>query len=628
MAGRKIAPPNHDNLVDYFFDELSKGLEEISQTKDEKLLAEKIDNTFVEEFPIGFEPYNGIWRYEPVDTKYFFNKMIPEPLTPKQQEAVNIICGVGPFEFTNLDYEEADLMWGKGSGKDSTIAKAMTYQGYKLSCLIDPQKFLGLGKGSPIDIVNVASNSQQAKDIFFKYLTNFVKMCKDPNNGYNWFSTKNFWFDVGSRKFEYMDLREKEGDIKVKQIEFGRGITCHSLTSDRFTAEGLTIVLAVMDEIGALKPDKVFGAKNVEGSKMIGQYKSLGTSVRRSTQYGKLVCISYKYGTNCAMSMLVRKNEKDAKKFVRKYSVYEVRTDKKESELRKQFASDYISDPELAAMMYECKDPKIETDRLFSNIFVIKNCIDVQRKFTINPIVGGENIIKDISRGVDYILEPWFKGNDEYYYTAHIDLAKGQVWKGGDAIGLVLGHLQQMRVTYDAAWIEFYKQQYNLDLSEFQGQLRVGVVFDLAVQIICTQAQQEARIADIRKFVIDLQEKRKFGLLKVTLDRWGSEETLQEFNRSGIEAEQLSMDKSKAPFHTLKDYMQQGIAKFYANEVLERELEELIDTGAKVDHPEISVKRFQMEGVEHGSKDIADGAAGVLTTLTKELVDGGSIVFG
>lgn len=628
MGSKNLSPKSgYDNLQDFYFEELTKGMSEISKTKDERLLENKIDDITVETFPMGFTPYNDVWRYEPVNSKYFFSKMVGEALTPLQQETVDIICSADPFQFTDLKYDEVDDMWGKGSGKDSTIAKALTYQSYKLACLIDPQKFLGLGKGSPIDIVNVASNADQAKNIFFKYLSNFVKMTRDPETGYNWFATKNFWFDVGKRKFEYMDLREKDGQIRIKTIEFGRGITCHSLTSERFTGEGLTIVLAIMDEIGAMRPEKVFGAKGAE-NKMIGQYKSLGTSIRRSTKFGKLVCISYKYGTNCPMSILIRKNEKDTKKFVRKYSVYEVRTDKGEKELKEQFASDYKDDPELAAMVYECKDPKIETDRLFSNLYIIRNAVDVNRKFSINPLTNKQHVITDISRHVDELLESWFKGNEDFYYAVHIDLAKGQTWKNGDAIGFALGHIQEMRISYDKAWIEYYKKQYEIDLSEYEGQLRMGIVIDLACQIICNRDQQEVRIADVRKFAIDLQEKRGFGLSKVTLDRWGSEETIQEFNRHDIEAEQLSMDRSKAPFHTMKDYMQQGIFKIYKNDIWVRECSELIDTGKKIDHPELSVKRFEMEGIERGSKDIADATAGVTFTLVQELINGSEVFFG
>ena len=116
------------------------------------------------DFPEGFEPFNQIWRYEPVDSKYYFKNMIGESLTDVQQEeACDIICGESPFEFTNTNFKEVDLFWGKRGGKDATIAKIFSYQCYRLACLVNPQNFLGTGVGSSIDIVNVSKSGKQAK---------------------------------------------------------------------------------------------------------------------------------------------------------------------------------------------------------------------------------------------------------------------------------------------------------------------------------------------------------------------------------------------------------------------------------------------------------------------------------
>jgi len=71
--------------------------------------------------------------------------------------------------------------------------------------------------------------------------------------------------------------------------------------------------------------------------------------------------------------------------------------------------------------------------------------------------------------------------------------------------------------------------------------------------------------------------------------------------------------------------MQQGVWKTYEHPILLRELEEVIDTGKKIDHPVISQRRFEEEGMDNGSKDCADCAAGVTHTLVKELVNGGEI---
>jgi len=614
-----------DNMGTFFVNEFMDGLEDLCKTDEEKNKDEPKEEVN-ELYPVGFRPYNDIWRHEPVTSSYFSKKMLGEAFTPLQQETVDIICGKSPFEFTDMKYEEVNAMWGKRSGKDSTLAKSALYQCYKLCCLFFPQEFIGMGVGSSIDIVNVASTSEQAKNVFFKYLSSFMKLTKDPNTNKNWFASKNFWWDVGRSTFRYSDLRDKDGDIKIKNIEFGRGITCHSLTSERFTAEGLNILLAFMDELGAMRLEKVFGTDE----RMVGQYDSLSATARSTSTngYGKLVVMSYKYGKNCPMSILVKKNKKDKKKFVRVYSVYDVRTDTPESRLRSQFASQYARDPEKAAMMYECKDPKVETDSLYSNIYFINKAIDVEKKYTINPFKGEKIIVNNIYAGIDNLLEDWFKGSNDFFYTMHLDLAKGQVWKGHDAAAIALGHTQEMRLYLDDFIIGYYRQNFNQDLSGLQGQLRMGIVMDLVVQIICKRQDKEVNLKDIRDFAIGLQEKRGFELFKVTIDGWQSVETIQEFNRKGIEAELLSVDKTPAPHHTQKDFVHMGLFKIYDHFVWKRETKELIEVNNKIDHPELSTDRFEEEGNEKGSKDVVDCTAGVTFNLSNEISDGGNVFFG
>ena len=63
---------------------------------------------------------------------------------------------------------EVILQLGKGSGKDFTSTVACAYIVYKLLCLKDPARYFGKPSGDAIDIINVAINAQQAKNVFFK----------------------------------------------------------------------------------------------------------------------------------------------------------------------------------------------------------------------------------------------------------------------------------------------------------------------------------------------------------------------------------------------------------------------------------------------------------------------------
>ena len=615
-----------ENVGDFYLDSILNGFENLTLSHDDVLKDTASKIRVDENFPIGFRPHNEVWRYEPVTNKYFCQRFLGFNPTEKQLEAIDVVCGVDPFDFTNMKYEEVDLMWGKRSGKDSIIAITCVIQCYRLCCLVNPQEFLGLGVGSSIDVVNVASNSDQAKKAFFTYLKNYVRITKDPSTGLNWFASRNFWYDVGTQDFKYMDLRDKDGGIKQTHVEFGRSVNCHSLTSERFTAEGLNIILAVMDEVGAMKPERVFG----DEERLIGQYDSLSATVRATSKYGKMVAISYKYGRNCPMSILIKRNKKDPKKFVRVYSTYDVRTDKGEKVLRAQFASEYAKDPEKAAMMYECKNPKVESDNLYSNIFFLNRAMESgeDAKYSINPVRGKRITIDNIYADMDDLLDAWFKGNPDYYYAVHLDLAKGRVWHKQDAIGLAMGHLQEMRLHFDPLVIKYYKEQFNQDISELQGQLRMGIVVDLLLQITCKPEDGEVNLSDVRRFVINLHEKRQFEIYKVTIDGWQSLETLQEFNRKGFDAELLSVDRDVVCHHTQKDLIQMGLFKTYEHKIWHRETRELLDLGNKIDHPEISVDRFEEEGYDHGSKDVTDASAGMVHTLSTELEEGGGIFYG
>ena len=612
-----------EDIGEFFMDEYLNGMDDLTRNHEDRLKDAATDEQN-ELFPPGFIPYNDVWRYEPVDSNYFCRKFVGFDPTPLQQEALNVVCGEDPFKFTNSDYEEIDLMWGKRSGKDSIIALGIDYQSYKMSCMVDPQSFLGFGPGSSIDIVNVASNADQAKKVFFSYIVTYLKMCKDPETKRNWFATRNFWWDVGKNDFVYMDLREKDGHIQKGQVDFGRGIKCHSLTSERFTAEGLNLILAIMDEFGSMRPEKVFG----DTERLIGQYDSLSATVRATStkRFGKLLVMSYKYGKNCPMSMLIKRNKKDPKKFVKVYSVYDVRKDVEESKLKEMFASEYLKDPEKAAMMYECKEPQTDVEALYSNIFILKRAFDTAGKYTVNPIRNKLVTIDNISVGADKLLESWFVGDPNKYYTIHFDLAKGRVYKKQDAAALAMGHIEEMKLSFDKYWVEFYKKFYGVDLTELEGQIRYGVVIDLAIQIVCTPDDQEVRLSEVRQFGIDLSRKRGFNIFKATIDGWQSVETVQELNRNGLETELLSVDKTPVAHHTMKDFVQLGLFKIYEHPIWERETSELEDLGNKVDHPELSTKRFELEGYEHGSKDVADCTAGVCYTLSSEMSEGGDIL--
>jgi hypothetical protein len=160
---------------------------------------------------------------------------------------------------------EVILQLGKGSGKDHTSTIGCAYLVYKLLCLKDPARYFGKPPGDAIDIINVAINAQQAKNVFFKGFKG--KVARSP-----WFAGKY--------------------DAKADNIEFDKAITVYSGHSERESHEGLNLILAILDEISGFAMDNASGNENAKTGEAI--YKAFRASVdSRFPDYGKVVLLSF-----------------------------------------------------------------------------------------------------------------------------------------------------------------------------------------------------------------------------------------------------------------------------------------------------------------------------------------------
>jgi hypothetical protein len=160
---------------------------------------------------------------------------------------------------------EIILQLGKGSGKDFTSTVACAYIVYKLLCLKDPARYFGKPSGDAIDLINVAINAQQAKNVFFKGFK--TKIEKSP------------WF---AGKYE----------AKVDSIGFDKSITVYSGHSERESHEGLNLLLAVLDEISGFASEVATG--NEQGKTADNIYKAFRGSVdSRFPDLGKVVLLSF-----------------------------------------------------------------------------------------------------------------------------------------------------------------------------------------------------------------------------------------------------------------------------------------------------------------------------------------------
>ena len=543
------------------------------------------------------------WKEKPVSIEIFCEDFIREKLFPKQLDFTNAMVGASAFDFSD-DYDEGHAFWGKGSGKDRTIAKMVAYVCYKLCCLKNPQRFLrekyglSIGEGDSIDIANMSVNARQANNVFFKKFKTLLKRCLNPNTGNNWFVEQG------------VDLRESYDLLKF-EVNFHNGVTAHSLNSETNTGEGLNLFIATVDEFGMFPVDDAFEL-----------IESLRTTIQsRFKKFGSLAVISFHYYRNDPMQMLYELEKDNPRVYSSKASTYDVNL----LVSKKDLGEFYSRNLEKSKMTFECESSASEGGYVTKKYMISKMFTP---KFE-NPIKG-ELISVDTSFLPNLQFKSWFKGSAGLLYTIHVDMATGKIQdKSGnvnknalDCAGITLLHADKMFPKIDDKLMKDLAKEGIIIEKMGEEIQRKGMIIDLSIQLMAKQGS-EIQFSDVRKFILRLKEFYGFNIILATYDGWQSKDSIQILNENGIEAEQLSVDKTNDAYDTWKELMYQQLIKAYPNNIAEREAKELIVTDkGKIDHPEKSWERYKTEKIQKGSKDVMDSIVGaVLTAYNKIPVD-------
>jgi len=548
---------------------------------------------------------------QPVSAEIFFRDWLKSPLFPRQQKAVSAAFN-GGYTMLSEKFNEFVLAWGKGSGKDLTIACLLCYTIYWLCCLNDPQETLGIKSGEPIDVVNVAFDADQAKSVFFEKFVRMVSQTIDPVTG------KNFFEELG------MNI---DRDIIRNAILFPKNIRAWAMNSRESKSEGKNVVLGIFDEIGTFRFDQ---AQNIR--------KHIRTSARtRCPKHYKLFYISYLTSPNDYMSYLLDRAEDGhmPKTYCDRAATWDIRSDKKCLPEIKKYAvhketykEEFDEDPSTAMLMYECKIPKYRANNFIKRADRITDCINYERE---SPVILEENDSESALNRfwthniMEEELEHWFRpyhtheievmereyennpsdelaqkikfekekhANAQYY--VHIDLSRGVV----DCAGIAMGH------TYHI-----------LD--------KTKIYVDLMLQIRSPKSEDKSKEIDLNEileFVITkLFKKLKFPIIKVTADGWNSALFLNICEKNGISAKIISLEKNTGPYDTLKDFIYKRDINYYLYPPAIRELTELLITDRnKIDHPKASKWRMREEGINNGSKDVSDCLSGFVYSIIEE----------
>jgi hypothetical protein len=485
----------------------------------------------------------------------------------RKEDLIEIMGDVeGSKHFAKYTKNELILQLGKGSGKDFISTVACAYVVYKLLCLKDPAIYYGKPAGDAIDIINVAVNAQQAKNVFFKGFK--TKIEKSP-----WFAGKY--------------------NAKADSIEFDKAITVYSGHSERESHEGLNLLMAVLDEISGFASEVVSG--NEQGKTADNIYKAFrGTVDSRFPDLGKVVLLSFpryqgdfisqRYESVIADKETIERthtfimNEdlphddpgnqfqiswdednilqyKIPRVYAFKRPTWEVNPTRKIEDFKLAFYTD-LGD---AMMRFACM-PTYSSDAFFKQIDKVEKCMNSR-----NPL--------DSFRRFDETFVP---DPDKTYYI-HADLAQKH-----DKCAVAIAHVDK--------WV-------NIQVIKDYEQVAPIVVVD-AVAWWEPRAEGPVNLSEVKQWIMNLR-RQGFNIGMVSFDRWQSFDIQNELQAVGIRTETVSV--AKKHYEDLAMMIYEERVSIPRIPILLEEMSELkIMKGNRVDHP------------RKKSKDLADAVTGAV----------------
>ena len=526
---------------------------------------------------------NNNFEETPVDAKTFVESasyLGQPPLSDIQYDIVEAMSQIyrkedlidllgeekGSRYYEKYTKNEIILQLGKGSGKDFTSTVACSYIVYKLLCLKDPAKYFGKPSGDAIDLINVAINAQQAKNVFFKGFK--TKIEKSP-----WFAGKY--------------------NAKADSVEFDKSITVYSGHSERESHEGLNLLLAVLDEISGFASE--VGTGNEQGKTADNIYKAFRGSVdSRFPDLGKVVLLSFprypgdfiseKYDAVIAEKEVIEKTHEfiinpllpdtdpsnkfqiswDEDKiisykypgvFALKKPTWEVNPTRQIDDFKIAFMTD-LGD---AMMRFACV-PTFASDAFFKQSQKVRACMTLR-----NPI---DNFRR---------FDESFKPDPTKKYYVHADLAQKH-----DKCAVAIAHVEK--------WV-------NIQVINNYEQVAPIVVVD-AVAWWEPKIEGPVNLSEVKQWIQNLR-RLGFDIGMVSFDRWQSFDIQNELQQVGMKTDTVSVAKKHYEDMAMLVYEERLVMP--AIELLFDELTQLkIMKNDRVDHP------------RKKSKDLADAVCGAI----------------
>lgn len=520
---------------------------------------------------------------------------IEDSIRPGVRKALVGIFGLQIDPMSISEKRRAMMTGAIGIGKTTFASIAIPYMVHWVLCLHDPQKYFGLMPGSRIAFMLMSTTDSQAKEVLFGDIK--ARLAISP-----WFRKGNMYSD----KFK-------------NQLRFPKDIWVLPGNSQETTFEGYNILGGILDEGDSHKitdnKDYAQGGWDTIHSRISSRFDDPISGSHR----GLLIAIGQMKSASGFMSRKKKELENDpdasvvtmtiwesfgwsSYKINGKYDVFWYDIGRKEIvsaeyardvqsksiiPIPNSFKQNFVDNPvkalrDLAGIPPEATDPFIQLmDR-------VKSAMDRYE----------ENHADLLTPVNESCSSPAFherlQADNALPRALSVDIAYSDAISA-DALGMAMGHVPFM--------------------VELDGDLKPYIVFDMLLRIKAVPGRP-IMLSEMRQLVYELKDRRGFRIKKASLDGMQSLDTLQAFNKRKISAEYLSVDRNKAPYEDLREaiyenriefpryvtYIRPGSTELVV--IAQQELQQLNDTGKKIDHP------------VGGSKDVTDAMAAVTHILS------------
>lgn len=474
-------------------------------------------------------------------------------------------------------FNEIILQLGKGSGKDYTSTIACAYIVYLLLCLKDPSAYYGKPSDDSIDILNIAVNSDQAKNVFFKNFKKRIEKCP--------------WF---AGKFTPTAV----------SIEFIKSVNVYSGHSEREAFEGLNLFAAVLDEISAFGLESKTG--NVHANTAQATYDMYRASVdSRFADFGKLFLLSFPRYKGDYIQMKYENNDKDLgplgavleKEVIIRTHTFKIVPDLPDgyegNEFTIEWEEDHITkyrDPGVFALKRPTWEvnPTVRIDspamiRQFKN-----NLADALGRFACMPsdstddafFKNKEAIVNSFVKrnGVDNngVFLDDFRPEPNTKYFVHVDLSKVH-----DRCAVAMAHVD--------SWVK-------TDIGDHYSETYPIVHVD-SVRWWKPSHDKPMDYKEVVDHIVALKG-RGFNLKLVTFDRWNSNDTMNLLNTYHISTDTLSVANK---------HYDDFLSVMYDKRLIGPNITELVE--------ELRQLRYIKDKIDHprtGFKDLSDAVCGAI----------------